>query len=144
MRPVRHNLKAIQAKPNTDDKEKVSEYGRALIINIKTVGNHIEQKTSELPQSSREKRRKHLWYYSQIAKLISGVLYAIFGPRTSPTNAFKGCMRMFLRARRKRQLQLQLLKVDSKLESWWTRRCDWHLGFGGHGRWFWGVLLSRI
>jgi Domain of unknown function (DUF4208) len=120
MRPVRHNLKAIQAKPKTDDKEKVSEYGRALIINIKTVGNHIEQKTSGLAESSREKKRKHLWYYPPNPTLISGVLYAIFGPRTSLTNVFKGCMRMFLRAKGKRLLLLQQLKMDNKLASRWT------------------------
>jgi hypothetical protein len=61
MRPVRHNLKAIHAKPNTDDKEKLSDYGRALIINIKTVGDHIEKETRQLSSSTREQKRKHLW-----------------------------------------------------------------------------------
>jgi len=62
LRPVRHNLKAIRDKPKTDDKEKVSEYGRALIINIKTVGGFIEQLIENLEPSNREKRKKHLWY----------------------------------------------------------------------------------
>lgn len=62
MRPVRHNLKAIREKPDTDNKEKLSEYGRALIINIKTVGNHIEQQTRNFSPVTREKKRKHLWY----------------------------------------------------------------------------------
>jgi len=62
MRPVRHNLKAIREKPDTDNKEKLSEYGRALIINIKTVGDHIEQQTRNFSPVTREKKRKHLWY----------------------------------------------------------------------------------
>jgi ABC-type tungstate transport system substrate-binding protein len=62
MRPVRHNLKAIREKPQTDDKEKLSEYGRALIVNIKMVGDHIQQHTRNLTTSIREKRKKHLWY----------------------------------------------------------------------------------
>ena len=61
MRPVRHNLKAIREKPHTDDKEKLSEYGRALIVNIKTVGDHITQETRNLESPTREKKRKHLW-----------------------------------------------------------------------------------
>jgi len=63
MRPVRHNLKAIHAKPVTDDKEKLSEYGRALIINIKTVGDHIARDTRHLPSPSRDKKQKHLWCF---------------------------------------------------------------------------------
>ena len=63
MRPVRHNLKAIREKPHRGDKEKLSEYGRALIVNIKTVGGYISQQTLNLPSPSREKKRKHLWYY---------------------------------------------------------------------------------
>ena len=62
MRPVRHNLKAIREKPQTDDKEKLSEYGRALIVNIKMVGDHIQQHTRNLATSIRDKRKKHLWY----------------------------------------------------------------------------------
>jgi len=61
MRPVRHNLKAIREKPHTGDKEKLSEYGRALIVNIKTVGDHIGQLTRNLPSPTREKKRRHLW-----------------------------------------------------------------------------------
>ena len=64
MRPVRHNLKAIREKPHTDDKEKVSEYGRALIVNMKTVGDHIIQQIRSLESPAREKKRKHLWYVS--------------------------------------------------------------------------------
>jgi hypothetical protein len=62
MRPVRHNLKAIREKPKTDDKEKLSEYGRALIVNIKMVGDHIEQHIQRITTPTREKRKKHLWY----------------------------------------------------------------------------------
>jgi hypothetical protein len=62
MRPVRHNLRAIREKPQTDDKEKLSEYGRGLIVNIKTVGSHIHQQTRHLPSPAREKKQKHLWY----------------------------------------------------------------------------------
>lgn len=61
MRPVRHNLKPIREKPHTDDKEKLSEYGRALIVNIKTVGDYITQQTRNLESPIREKKRKHLW-----------------------------------------------------------------------------------
>jgi hypothetical protein len=61
MRPVRHNLKAIREKPDTDNKEKLSEYGRALIINIKTVGDHIDQQTRNFSPVTCEKKRKHLW-----------------------------------------------------------------------------------
>jgi hypothetical protein len=61
MRPVRHNLKAIREKPDTDNKEKLSEYGRALIINIKTVGDHINQQIGKFNPVTREKKRKHLW-----------------------------------------------------------------------------------
>lgn len=63
LRPVRHNLKAIREKPRTDDKEKLSEYGRALIANIKVVGNHIDQHTHDLASPAREKKQKHLWCY---------------------------------------------------------------------------------
>jgi hypothetical protein len=63
LRPVRHNLKAIREKPHTDDKEKLSEYGRALIANIKVVGDHISQHTRNLASPAREKKQKHLWYY---------------------------------------------------------------------------------
>lgn len=62
MRPVRHNLKAIREKPDTDDKQKLGEYGRALIVNIKTVGNFINEQTRGLPSDGRIKKRKHLWY----------------------------------------------------------------------------------
>jgi len=61
MRPVRHNLKAIREKPTTDDKQKLSEYGRALILNIKTVGDFINGQTRSLPSDDRVKKRKHLW-----------------------------------------------------------------------------------
>lgn len=61
MRPVRHNLKAIREKPHTDNKERLSEYGRALIINIKTVGDYIDQQTQNFSSVTREKKRKHLW-----------------------------------------------------------------------------------
>jgi len=63
MRPVRHNLRAIREKPTTDDKEQLSAYGRALIVNIKTVGNHID-KLTDTESSTRDKKRKHLWYLS--------------------------------------------------------------------------------
>ena len=62
MRPVRHNLRAIREKPHTDDKEKLSEYGRGLIVNIKTVGDHINQQIHTLHSPAREKKRRHLWY----------------------------------------------------------------------------------
>jgi hypothetical protein len=61
MRPVRHNLKAIREKPDTDDKDKLSEYGRGLIVNIKIVGGFIDEQTRNLPSPEREKKRKHLW-----------------------------------------------------------------------------------
>ncbi len=61
LRPVRHNLTAIREKPHTDDKEKLSEYGRALIVNIKIVGDHISHQTRNLESPTREKKRKHLW-----------------------------------------------------------------------------------
>ena len=61
LRPVRHNLRAIRDKPQTDDKEKLSEYRRALIVNIKTVGEFINRLTRDLDSSTRAKRRKHLW-----------------------------------------------------------------------------------
>jgi hypothetical protein len=66
MRPVRHNLKAIREKPRTDDKQKLSEYGRALIVNIKTVGDFIKHQTRHLSSTERERKRKHLWLTASI------------------------------------------------------------------------------
>jgi chromodomain-helicase-DNA-binding protein 1 len=67
LRPVRHNLRAIRDRPDTEvhNKKKsiLSDYGKALILNIRIVGDFIENRIKELKPSIREKRRKHLWYH---------------------------------------------------------------------------------
>jgi hypothetical protein len=59
---VRHNLRAIRDKPSTDDKEKLTEYGKGLVLNVKVVGDYIEQLTRDMDPTLRAKRRRHLWY----------------------------------------------------------------------------------
>jgi len=118
MRPVRHNLRAIREKPDTDDKEKLSEYGRALIVNIKTVGEHIEQQIRNLSSPAREKKLKHLWYTAFLNWLTEGVLYATSGLQPSRTGDFKECMRVWLLERRRKLLprqQQQWPRLDSEL-----------------------------
>ena len=118
MRPVRHNLKAVREKPDTDDKEKLSEYGRGLIVNIKTVGDHIIQQTRNLPSPVRETKQKHLWYHPCWSILFPGVLFAISGRLLYHIKNFKECMKMWLQEKKRKlplEQPLQRLMMDINL-----------------------------
>ena len=62
MRPVRHHLRGIRDRPDKDDKVKIIEYGRSLIVNLKAVGDHINKEVAKYDAWAQDRKRKHLWY----------------------------------------------------------------------------------
>jgi len=61
MRLVRHNLRRIRERPDTNDKVKITEYGRSLIVNLKAVGDHINKEVAKNQSWAQERKRRHLW-----------------------------------------------------------------------------------
>src|SRR5271167_3893371 len=66
MRLVRHHLRRIRDRPDKDDKVKILEYGRSLIVNLKAVGDHINKEVAKHQAWAQDRKRKHLWYVTQI------------------------------------------------------------------------------